>query len=229
MARIRFDGVTRHFPGAVTPAVNDVHLDVADGEIVVMAGPPGSGKTTLLRLAAGLELPDAGRVVIGAGAAHDPAQAEVALVFQNYATYPNLSVRDNISLPLRRGRATSKEIAAAVDAVVGLLGLGELAKLPATSLSPSGRMRVVLARSLVRRPDVLLMDEPLANLQPDVRHELRDQLVVARKAFPTTTLYASADWDEAPVFGGRVVHMEGGRLTEAALSVGDAGRGEAVA
>jgi multiple sugar transport system ATP-binding protein len=227
MARVLFDGVTRHFPGAPAPAVGGVELEVGDEEVVVLTGPSGSGKTTLLRLAAGLELPDEGRVLIEGGASADPAEAEVALVFQNYAIYPNLTVRDNIALPLRRRSAKGKRIPA-VEEMVDLLGLGGLVKQSASSLTPSDRMRVVLARSLVRRPDVLLMDEPLANLEPNVRNELRDQLVVAREAMPTTTLYASADCDELPAFGGRVVHLHDGRLTDDVLPTGDAGRAAGV-
>ena len=214
MARIRFEGVTRHFPGAAAPAVGKVNLDVDDGEVAVITGPAESGKTTLLRLAAGLELPDEGRVLVGDGQDTGPADAEIALVFQNYAIYPNLSVRKNVAVPLKGGEKISKEVAATVDDVLGLLGLSDVANTSASSLPASDRMRVVLARSLVRRPDVLLMDEPLANLQPQVRDELMGQLVVAQQAFRTTTLYAAADSDEVPPFGGRTVLMQGGLLSE---------------
>ena len=212
MARVRFSGVTRHFRGATRPAVAAVDLDVEDGAVLVVTGSSGSGKTTLLRLAAGLEEPDQGAVSIGDG---DPAGAEVAFVFQNYAVYPHLSVRENISVPLRRTKAKKKHVTAAVEEVVTLLGLAELSKRPASSLSTSERMRVVLARSLVRRPDVLLMDEPLANLEHGVRAEIRDQLVTAQQAFGTTTLYATAAVAEVPPLVGRVVRLEGGRLSEA--------------
>lgn len=211
MARVRFARLTRHFPGASAPAVAGVDLDVADGEVVVLTGPARSGKTTLLRLAAGLELPDEGHVLIGDAG---PADAEVALVFQNYAVYPNLSVQENISAPLRLTKANRKNIAATVDEIVELLGLQDLARQPASSLSTSERMRVVLARSLVRRPDVLLMDEPLANLEHGVRAELRDQLVVAQQAFRTTTLYAAGAPEEVPPVVGRIVRLDGGRLVE---------------
>ena len=209
MARVEFAEVTRHFAHASEPAVAGVDLEVADGEVVVVTGPPGSGKTTLLRLAAGLEVPDQGHVRIGDG---PPAQAEVALVFQNYAVYPHLTVRDNISLPLRRNKARRKDVAAAVDEVVEILGLGDLTRKAASTLSVSERMRVVLARSLVRRPDVLLMDEPLANLEHGVRDELRSRLVEAQRAFGATTLYATASPEAASPWAGRTVVLESGRL-----------------
>jgi ABC-type sugar transport system ATPase subunit len=206
--------VTRHFAGAATPALADVDLDVADGDVVVVTGPAESGKTTLLRLAAGLEVPDKGRVLIGDARDVGPADAVVALVFQNYAIYPGLSVRENISLPLRRGTAKRREISKVVDEVVGLLGLGDLTKRQAAALSTSDRMRVALARSLVRRPDVLLMDEPLANLEPGVRAELGAQLVGAHQAFGTTTLYAARSSDDVPAAAGRVLFLDGSRVVE---------------
>lgn len=213
MARIKFEGVTRRFPGAPEPAVAQIDLDVSDGEVVVLTGPSGSGKTTLLRLAAGLELPDEGRVVIGDDPGTGPAAAEVALVFQNYAIYPNLSVRENIAVPLRHSKVSNKDLGATVDDVVGLLGLGDRVKQSASSLTTSERMRVALARSLARRPDVLLMDEPLANLEPGVRAELRDQLVVAQQAFGATTLYATGAPDEIPASVKRIVRLEGGQMS----------------
>lgn len=211
MARLRLEGVTRHYTHARTPAVADVDLDVADGEVVLVTGPAQSGKTTLLRLAAGLEVPDKGRVLVGEGEDTGPGDAEVALVFQNYAVYPHLSVRDNISLPLRRGRRTSRDAARTVDEVVEMLGLGDLTRRSASELSTSERMRVVLARSVVRRPDLLLMDEPLANLEPGVRAELRDRLVAAQQAFSTTTLCVLSDSDDLSTLPGRVVRLEAGR------------------
>jgi ABC-type sugar transport system ATPase subunit len=211
-AQVRFEGVTRHFAGAAEPAVADVDLTVDDGEVVVLTGPPGSGKTTLLRLAAGLEVPDQGRVLVGDGRPEDPGNAEVALIFQNYAIYPHLSVAANIALPLERSGQSSAAIAEAVDGVVHRLGLEDLRKRPASSLSAGERMRVVLARSLVRRPDVLLMDEPLANLQPEVRADLADRLVAAREAFEITTLYVTADPSKLPPIEARVIRVEAGRL-----------------
>jgi ABC-type sugar transport system ATPase subunit len=209
MARLRFEVVTRHFAGAREPAVADVDLDVADGAVVTVTGASGSGKTTLLRLAAGLEVPDRGRVLIGESGLDDP---QVALVFQNYAVYPNLSVRENIALPLKRLGRKDKEISVTVDEVIGLMGLGDLTKRSASALTTSERMRVALARSVVRRPDVLLMDEPLANLERGVRDELAEQLSTAHQAFGTTTLYAASSADPVPTAPGRLVLLEGGRL-----------------
>jgi ABC-type sugar transport system ATPase subunit len=136
------------------------------------------------------------------------------MVFQNYAIYPHLSVRDNISLPLRIRGSRARDVSAMVDDVIGLLGLGDLTKRQASALSTSERMRVALARSMVRRPDVLLMDEPLANLEPGVRAELGAQLVTAHQTFRTTTLYAASSPGEAPSVPGRIVRLEDGRLLE---------------
>lgn len=211
MARLSFEGVTRHFARAKEPAVADVDLVVDDGEVVLVTGPPASGKTTLLRLAAGLELPDKGQVVIAGARREDP---EVALVFQNYAIYPNLSVRENVALPLRRRARQHEDASQTVDDVIGLLGLADLTRRQASALSTSERMRVALARSVVRRPDVLLMDEPLANLEAGVRAELGAQFVAVHQAFGTTTLYAARSDDDVPAVPGRVVRLERGHLGE---------------
>ncbi len=209
MARICFQGVTRHFSGADEPAVADVDLEIADGEAVALVGPPGAGKTTLLRLAAGLELPDQGRVLLGSGG--DGEQVEVVLLYQNYATYPNLSVRDNITKTLP-GSRSRQDIEANLDEVITLLDLGALVRRPVSSLSASERMRVAMARSLVRRPGVLLMDEPLANLEPGVRTDLRDRLVAAQRALRVTALYATEDLEEARAVADRVLGVQGGRV-----------------
>jgi len=211
MARISFQHVTRHFSGAEEPAVDAVDLEVADGETVALVGPAGAGKTTLLRLAGGLEVPDTGRVLLG-----DPPDGDVdvvvVLLFQNYAIYPNLSVRDNIVGPVRH--QSPQEVDATLDEVVELLGLGGLTRRPGSSLSVSERMRVAVARSFVRRPGVLLRVEPLANLEPQVRTDVRACLVAAQQAFRVTTLYATEDPGEAAAVADRVVHVEGGRVRE---------------
>ena len=209
MARISFEDVTRHFSGAERPAVAAVDLEVADGETVALIGPAGAGKTTLLRLAGGLELPDEGRVVLG-GPGED---VEVVMLFQNYAIYPNLSVRDNIVNPLRHDRS-SRETDAVLDEVVDLLGLRDLTRRPGSSLSVSERMRVAVARSLVRRPGVLLMDEPLANLEVGVRAHVRECLVAAQRAFRVTTLYATRDADEAGAVADRVMSVDAGKVRQ---------------
>jgi len=211
MARICFEDVTRHYAGADEPAVVDVRLEVDDGETVALVGPPGAGKTTLLRLAGGLEVPDRGKVRIERGPRELDAEGpvEVVLVFQNYAIYPNLSVRENVASPLQ---AAGRRDDARVDEVVELLGLADSLRRPASSLSASERMRVALARSFVRRPGLLLMDEPLANLAPAVHADLRDRLVAAQQTFRVTTLYATEDLAEAEAVADRVVRVEAGRV-----------------
>ena len=212
MAHISFQDVTRHFSAAERPAVAAVDLEVRDGETVALVGPAGAGKTTLLRLAGGLEAPDRGRVVLGGSDAGDGA-VDVVLLFQNYAIYPNLSVRDNIVNPLRHGHHP-REMETTLDEVVELLGLGDLTRRQGSSLSVSERMRVAVARALVRRPGVLLMDEPVENLEAGVRAELRDCLVAAQRAFRVTALYATRDHAEARAVADRVVVVEEGRVRE---------------
>ncbi|RYP81854.1 ABC transporter ATP-binding protein [Nocardioides guangzhouensis] len=211
MAEIEFDDATCVHPGERTAAVAPLTLTVADGELFVLLGPPGAGKTTALRMVAGLVAATGGEVRVG-GRAVEGARDDVVLVFQNYALYPNLTVAENIGAPLRSSGRDRHAVRALVDEVAALLGLCESLGQGATDLSPSQRMRVALARGLVRRPSVLLMDEPLANLAPTVRAEVRQSLVAAQRALGVTTLYATDDQVEALTIADRVGVLDEGLL-----------------
>ena len=211
MAEIEFDDATCVHPGERTAAVAPLTLTVADGELFVLLGPTGAGKTTLLRMVAGLVAVTGGSVRVG-GRTVEGARDDVVLVFQNYALYPNLTVADNIGAPLRSSGTDRRTVRALVEEVAAPLELSAALGLGATDLSPSQRMRVALARGLVRRPAVLLMDEPLANLAPTVRAEVRQSLVAAQQAIGVTTLYATDDQVEALTIADRVGVLDEGRL-----------------
>ncbi len=211
MAEIEFDDATCVHPGERTAAVAPLTLTVADGELFVLLGPPGAGKTTVLRMVAGLVASTDGAVRVG-GRTVEGARDDVVLVFQNYALYPNLTVAENIGAPLRSSGKDRQTVRALVEEVAAPLGLSDALGLGATGLSPSQRMRVALARGLVRRPSVLLMDEPLANLAPTVRAEVRQSLVAAQQAIGVTTLYATDDQVEALTIADRVGVLDEGRL-----------------
>ena len=211
MAEIEFDDATCVHPGERIAAVAPLTLTVGDGELFVLLGPPGAGKSTVLRMVAGLVATTDGAVRVG-GRTVEGARDDVALVFQNYALYPNLTVAENIGAPLRSSGKDRRAVRGLVEEVAAPLGLSEALGLGATGLSPSQRMRVALARGLVRRPSVLLMDEPLANLAPTVRAEVRQSLVAAQQAVGVTTLYATDDQVEALTIADRVGVLDEGRL-----------------
>ena len=228
MARIRFEGVTRHYRGAASPAVVEVDLEVADGEAVALVGSAGAGKTTLLRLACGLEVPDCGRVVLGDGDHPGEEPPELVLLFQNYAVHPRRRVQEYVAGATpgrgrapeeaqrrgpwaRRGRRGRDPV---LEEVVEVMGLADLRRRMVSSLSASERMRMVLARSLVQRPDVLLLDEPFANLATAVRADLLDRLVAAQELRSVTTLYVTERREEAEMLAARVLVVEAGRVHE---------------
>ncbi len=213
MVRVRFEGVSRHYPGAARPAVAQVDLTVADGETVALVGPAGAGKTTLLRLACGLEVPDRGRVVLGEGNAE---HLEVVLLFQNYPVHPHRSVREYVTGDRRRGLRGRRFHDPVVDSVLEVLGLDDLRRRAVYSLSSSERMRMVLARSLVQQPDLLLLDEPFANLAPRVRADLLDRLTAAQELRRVTTLYVTEHLDEAERMATRVLWVADGQVQEMA-------------
>ena len=198
------------------PVVDDVSLDVADGELFVLVGPSGSGKTTLLRLVAGFEAPDAGDVLIGGRTVTDvaPADRNVGMVFQSYALFPHLSVRDNIAFGLRARRRPPAEIDARVAAVAETLQIAPLIDRAPRQLSGGERQRVALARALVRDPDVLLMDEPLSNLDAQLRAQTRAEIVRLQAQVATTTVYVTHDQVEALGMGHRVGVLREGSLEQ---------------
>jgi multiple sugar transport system ATP-binding protein len=211
MAAIEFDHVTKRFGDEVV-AVNDVTLEVADGEFMILVGPSGCGKTTALRMVAGLEEITSGEIRIGDRVVNDlePKERDVAMVFQNYALYPHMSVRDNISFPLRMRRLGKQEIEQRVTEAARLLGLEELLQRRPRELSGGQRQRVAMGRAIVRHPQAFLMDEPLSNLDAKLRVQMRAELVKLHRRLGVTTLYVTHDQTEAMTLGQRVAVLSRG-------------------
>ena len=210
MSAVAFRGVSKRF-GRVD-AVRELTLDVADGELMVLVGPSGSGKTTALRLLAGLEAVTAGRISIGdrvvnAVSARD---RDVAMVFQDYALYPQMTVFDNLAFGLRRRRLPRAEIERRVTATCRTLGLEELLDRRPRELSGGQQQRVALGRALVRDPKVFLMDEPLSNLDAKLRTQTRGEIRRLQQEVRTTTVYVTHDQVEAMTMGDRIVVMHEG-------------------
>jgi ABC-type sugar transport system ATPase subunit len=197
-------------------ALDDVDLDVAAGELVVVAGASGSGKTTLLRVVAGLEQPDAGTVRLRGREVTSlaPRDRDVAMVFQDHALYPHLSVADNVAFGLRARGVERAALDRTVQEALELLGLGPLRDRRPTELSGGERQRVALARAIVRRPAAFLLDEPLSGLDPALRAEARGELRALQRRIEAPTLYVTHDPVEAMTLGDRVVVLRGGRVEQ---------------
>ena len=234
MASVTLSGVTKRFPGGVT-AVHPTDLSISDGEFVVLVGPSGCGKSTTLRMVAGLEEISAGALEIDGRRVNDvPARdRDIAMVFQNYALYPHLSVAGNMAFPLerrrshgsllrallssgyrRRRRSESAAIAARVEAAAELLGIGALLGRWPRELSGGQRQRVAVGRALVREPKVFLFDEPLSNLDAKLRLEMRSELRALHRRLRATMLYVTHDQEEAMTLGDRLVVMKDGRVQQ---------------
>ena len=215
MSSVAFRGVSKRF-GRVE-AVRGLTLEVADGELMVLVGPSGSGKTTALRMLAGLEAVDDGRIEIDGRVVNGvaPRARDVAMVFQDYALYPQMTVRDNMAFGLRRRRLPRGEIDRRVTETSETLGLGELLDRRPRELSGGQQQRVALGRALVREPSVLLMDEPLSNLDAALRVQARGEIRRLQREVGTTTVYVTHDQLEALTLGDRIAVMNGGRLEQA--------------
>jgi iron(III) transport system ATP-binding protein len=206
------------------PAVDGVSFDVAAGEIVVLLGPSGCGKTTTLRCVAGLEQPTSGTIAIGGtvvsapelGVLLPPRKRNIGMVFQSYAVWPHMTVWQNVAYPLRMRRLARAELAGKVAAVLALVGLSDYAQRSVTALSGGQMQRVALARSLVYEPQLLLLDEPLSNLDAKLRLRLRDDLRRIIKKSGVTALYVTHDQSEAVALGDRIGVMRDGKLLQLA-------------
>jgi multiple sugar transport system ATP-binding protein len=215
MSGIRLDEVTKRFPNGVI-AVDSVSLDIGDGEFVVLVGPSGCGKTTLLRTIAGLEDVSAGSIYIGDDdvTERQPQQRDIAMVFQNYALYPHMNVRDNLAYGLKLRRMDRGERARRVDDVAGKLGLEELLDRKPSALSGGQRQRVAMGRAIVREPRAFLMDEPLSNLDAKLRVSMRAELARLHERLGVTTVYVTHDQVEAMTLGQRVAVLRDGLLQQ---------------
>jgi multiple sugar transport system ATP-binding protein len=215
MSQVSFTDVAKRFPDG-TLAISDFSLRIRDGELLVLLGPSGCGKSTLLRMLAGLEQPSRGEIRIDDVVVNDltPQQRNIAMVFQNYALYPHMSVRDNLAFPLRMQRLPRRDIERCVREVAQRLSLGELLDKHPKALSGGQRQRVAMGRALVREPRVFLMDEPLSNLDAELRLQIRQDIARLQRDTGVTTLYVTHDQVEAMTLGQRIVVLKQGILQQ---------------
>src|SRR6478736_4739319 len=218
MAEVHFRQATRVYPGNDEAAVDALDLDIADGEFMVLVGPSGSGKTTALRMLAGLEEVDAGGIYIGERDVTyvPPKDRDVAMVFQNYALYPYLTVAANIGFPLRIAKVKKAERERRVREVAELLELTPYLERKPGQLSGGQRQRVAMGRAIVRQPSVFLMDEPLSNLDAKLRVQMRGDIKKIQSRLGVTTIYVTHDQVEAMTMGHRVAVMRKGELQQCA-------------
>jgi multiple sugar transport system ATP-binding protein len=215
MAEIVLEGVTKVF-GSDVIAVNDISLEIADGEFMVLVGPSGCGKSTILRILAGLEEVTTGEVTIGERQVTDlpPKDRDVAMVFQNYALYPHMTVEQNLGFGLKLRKMPKEEIHKRVDDAAKILGLEPLMARKPAALSGGQRQRVAMGRAMVREPLAFLMDEPLSNLDAKLRVQMRAQLAKLHERLKTTTVYVTHDQVEAMTLGERVAVLRDGLLQQ---------------
>ncbi|MEP6492094.1 MAG: sn-glycerol-3-phosphate ABC transporter ATP-binding protein UgpC [bacterium] len=214
-ARVELRGVRKEYSGGVV-AVHDTDLTVEAGELVVLVGPSGCGKSTTLRMVAGLESISAGELSIGGKVVNDvpPAERDIAMVFQSYALYPHMTVRENMAFALRLRKRSAAEIAEQVNAAAETLGITELLGRIPKQLSGGQRQRVAIGRAIVREPSVFLFDEPLSNLDAALRGEMRRELAGLHRRLAATMLYVTHDQVEAMTLGDRIVVMNAGRIVQ---------------
>src|SRR2546425_8090649 len=211
MARVEFLEVTKRF-AATMIAVDKLDLAVNEGEFLVLVGPSGCGKTTVLRMLAGLEEVTSGEIRIGERVVNDlpPTDRDVAMVFQNYALYPHMSVYDNLAFPLRQKKVKKNQARHRITEVARLLGIDELLERKPRELSGGQRQRVAIGRALVREPQAFLMDEPLSNLDAKLRVQMRAELISLHQRLGITTIYVTHDQTEAMTLGDRVLVLQAG-------------------
>ncbi len=217
MATLRLEGIEKVFPGG-QKAVTGVDLEVSAGELVVLLGPSGCGKSTLLRIVAGIETPSAGRVFVDGADITDlpPQKRDVAMVFQSYALYPHMTVRENLGFGLRMRGTEAPALRSRVNEVAESLGLTPLLERKPSQLSGGQRQRVALGRAIARHASVFLLDEPLSNLDAQLRVSTRAELARLHRGLPAPMLYVTHDQEEAMTLGDRVVVMSAGRILQIA-------------
>ncbi|MFD6155274.1 ABC transporter ATP-binding protein [Nocardia sp. NPDC060256] len=218
MATVTFDSATRLYPGSTKPAVDQLNLEIEDGEFLVLVGPSGCGKSTSLRMLAGLEDVSDGRILIGAkDVTHaEPKERDIAMVFQNYALYPHMTVAENMGFALKLAKVAKAETQKRVLEAAQLLDLEPYLDRKPKALSGGQRQRVAMGRAIVRQPQVFLMDEPLSNLDAKLRVQTRTQIAQLQRRLGTTTVYVTHDQVEAMTMGDRVAVLKDGLLQQCA-------------
>jgi multiple sugar transport system ATP-binding protein len=216
MASVSFRDATRLYPGGTRPAVDKMNLEVADGEFLVLVGPSGCGKSTTLRMLAGLEEVNDGHILIGDRDVTDipPKDRDIAMVFQNYALYPHMTVAENMGFALKIAGVSKEERAERVQEAAKLLDLEEYLGRKPKALSGGQRQRVAMGRAIVRKPQVFLMDEPLSNLDAKLRVQTRTQIASLQRRLGVTTVYVTHDQVEAMTMGDRVAVLKDGVLQQ---------------
>ena len=216
MATVTFDKATRIYPGSDKPAVDQLDLEIQDGEFLVLVGPSGCGKSTSLRMLAGLEDVNSGRIFIGDKDVTDvqPKNRDIAMVFQNYALYPHMTVRENMGFALKIAGTPKAEIAQRVEEAARILDLEPYLDRKPKALSGGQRQRVAMGRAIVRKPQVFLMDEPLSNLDAKLRVQTRTQIASLQRELGVTTVYVTHDQTEALTMGDRIAVLAGGLLQQ---------------
>ena len=211
MAEITIEHVTKRYPDG-TEAVKDVDLDIPDGEFVILVGPSGCGKSTLLRMIVGLEDISDGEIKIGGTVVNDkpPRERNLAMVFQNYALYPHMTVRENMAFPLRLAKVADEEVRRRVEEAAKVLELTEHLDRRPANLSGGQRQRVAMGRAIVREPSAFLLDEPLSNLDAKLRVQMRTEIARLQNRLKTTTVYVTHDQTEAMTLGDRVAVLRKG-------------------
>ena len=216
MATVTFDRTSCIYPGSSSPAVDELELTIAEGEFLVLVGPSGCGKTTSLRMLAGLEPVHSGSILMDGQDVTElaPRDRDIAMVFQNYALYPHMTVEENVGFALRMSGVAKVPRAARVGDAAGLLGLGGLLRRKPGQLSGGQRQRVAMGRAIVREPRVFLMDEPLSNLDAQLRVQTRIEIAALQRRLGVTTVYVTHDQVEAMTMADRVAVMKGGVLQQ---------------
>ncbi len=216
MATVTFEKATRIYPGALVPSVDGIDLEIADGEFLVLVGPSGCGKSTTLRMLAGLEEVNSGRILIGDKDVTNvpPKDRDIAMVFQNYALYPHMTVAENMGFALKIAGVDKVERARRVKEAAQLLDLEQYLDRKPKALSGGQRQRVAMGRAIVRSPQVFLMDEPLSNLDAKLRVQTRTQIASLTRRLGVTTVYVTHDQVEALTMGDRVAVLKDGELQQ---------------
>jgi len=215
MAEIVLEGISKRFPDG-TQAVARTDLTIRDGELFILVGPSGCGKSSLLKIIVGLERPTTGEVRVDGEVVtgRDPKDRNMAMVFQSYALYPHMSVRENMAFPLKLAKLDKAAIAERVKRAAGILELGELLERKPAALSGGQRQRVAMGRAIVRQPAVFLLDEPLSNLDAKLRVQMRTELARLQRRLTTTTVYVTHDQTEAMTLGDRIAVLRRGEILQ---------------